>query len=70
MRAWVAALPLANFSATARLLVEALRSMNRLRIAAAERLEALEVLRGPVNQLAGLVDRQIIGASFPLPPQR
>lgn len=70
VRAWVAALPLANFSATARLLVEALRSMNRLRIAAAERLEALEVLRGPVNQLAGLVDRQIIGASFPLPPQR
>ncbi len=70
VRAWVSALPLANFSATARMLVEALCAMNRLRIAATERLEALEILRGPVTQLAGLVDKQILGASFPLPPQR
>lgn len=70
LRAWVAALPLANFAATARMLVEGLRASNRLRIAAGERLEALEILRGPVNQLAVLVDKQIVGASFPLPPQR
>ncbi len=70
VRAWVDALPLANFSATARMLVEALRAMNRMRTAPAERLEALEILRGPVNQLASLVEKQIIGASFPLPPQR
>lgn len=70
VRAWVDALPLANFSATARMLVEALRAMNRMRTAPAERLEALEILRVPVNQLAGLVEKQIIGASFPLPPQR
>lgn len=70
VRSWVEALPLANFSATARMLVEALRSMNRMRIAPAERLEALEILRGPVGQLATLVERQIVGASFPLPPQR
>lgn len=70
VRAWVSALPLANFLATARMLVEALRAMNRLRIAATERLDALEILRGPVTQLAGLVDKQILGASFPLPPQR
>ncbi len=70
VRAWVDALPLANFSAAARMLVEALRAMNRMRTAAAERLEALEILRAPVNQLAGLVEKQIIGASFPLPPQR
>ena len=70
VRAWTDALPLANFSATARMLVEALRAMNRLRIAPAERLEALEILRVPVTQLATLVERQIVGASFPLPPQR
>ncbi len=70
VRAWVAALPLANFAATARLLVDALRSMNGQRVGASERLDALEILRAPVNQLAGLVDKQIVGTSFPLPPQR
>lgn len=70
VRAWVGGLPLANFAATARMLVDALRSMNRLKIGAGERLEALEILRAPVAQLAGFVDRQIVGASFPLPPQR
>ncbi len=70
VRTWVAALPLANFSATARMLVDALRTLNGLRIAPAERFEVLEILRGPVVQLAALVDKQILGASFPLPPQR
>jgi len=70
LRSWVAALPFANFSATARMLVDALSAMNRLRITPGERLDALEILRGPVTQLAALVDKQIIGASFPLPPQR
>ena len=70
VRAWVDALPLANFSATARMLVESLRAMNRMRTAPVERLEALEILRNPVCQLAALVEKQIIGASFPLPPQR
>ncbi len=70
VRTWVDALPLANFSATARMLVEALRKMNLVRTAPAERLEALEILRNPVNQIASLVERQIVGASFPLPPQR
>ncbi|MGB0132851.1 hypothetical protein, partial [Dokdonella sp.] len=70
VRSWIAALPLANFSATARMLVEALKAMNRLRTSPVERLEALEALRVPVTQLAGLVDKQIVGASFPLPPQR
>lgn len=70
VRAWVAALPLANFSATARMLVDALRALNGLRIAPAERFEVLEILRGPVVQLAALVDKQILGASFPLPAQR
>jgi hypothetical protein len=70
LRSWVAALPLANFGATAKLLLDGLRQINRMRVDAVQRLEALEVLRHPVAQLAALTDKQIVGASFPLPPQK
>jgi hypothetical protein len=70
LRSWVAALPLANFNATAKLLLDGLRQINRMRIDAVQRLDALEILRHPVAQLAGLTDKQIVGASFPLPPQK
>lgn len=70
LRSWVAALPLANFGATAKLLLDGLRQTNRMRIDAVQRLEALEILRHPVAQLAALTDKQIVGASFPLPPQK
>lgn len=70
LRSWVAALPLANFGATAKLLLDGLRQINRMRIDALQRLEALEILRHPVAQLAEQTDKQIIGASFPLPPQK
>jgi cyclic-di-GMP-binding protein len=70
LRAWVAALPLANFGATAKLLRDGLHQVNRMRIDAVQRLDALEILRNPVAQLAVLTDKQIVGASFPLPPQK
>ena len=70
LRSWVAALPLANFGATAKLLLDGLRQTNRTRIDAVQRLDALEILRNPVAQLAALTDKQIVGASFPLPPQK
>jgi len=70
LRSWVAALPLANFNATAKLLRDGLQQINRARIDAAQRLEALEILRHPIAQLAELTDKQIVGASFPLPPQK
>lgn len=70
LRSWVAALPLANFSATAKMLLDGLRQVNGMRIDAVQRLEALEILRQPVAQLAELTDKQIVGASFPLPPQK
>ncbi|HKE48580.1 MAG TPA: hypothetical protein VKB52_10995 [Rhodanobacteraceae bacterium] len=70
LRSWVAALPLANFNTTAKLLIDGLRQTNRMRIDALQRLEALEILRHPVAQLAALTDKQIVGASFPLPPQK
>jgi cyclic-di-GMP-binding protein len=70
LRSWVAALPLANFSSTTKLLLDGLRQINRMRVDALQRLDALEILRHPVAQLAALTDKQIIGASFPLPPQK
>ena len=70
LKQWIAALPLANASATARQLYQALRAINRLRIDPIERIAALEALRRPVSQIAENVDRQIVGSTFPLPPAK
>lgn len=70
LRQWIEALPLANASSTARLLYQALREMNQQRIDPLQRLAALEALRAPVQQIADVVDRQILGSTFPLPPQK
>jgi hypothetical protein len=70
LRPWIAALPLANAAATARLLYQSLRELNHLRLDPAQRLAAMEQLRVPVAQVADTVDRQIVGSSFPLPPQK
>lgn len=70
LRTWIAALPLANFSAAAQQLADGLRAMNALQMAPTERLDALEAMREPALRLTDLLDKQIVGASFPLPPQR
>jgi len=70
VRQWADALPLANASATARLLYNALRETNSLKVEPLQRLLLLETLRGPIQQIADTVDRQIVGSSFPLPPQK
>ena len=70
VRAWADSLPLANASATARLLYNALRETNGLAIDPLQRINLLETLRMPVQQIADTVDRQIVGSSFPLPPQK
>ena len=70
LKAWLDALPMANPSAAARLLFNALREVNQLKVDALARLYAMECLRAPVMQIAEAVDRQILGSSFPLPPQK
>lgn len=70
LRAWLAQLPLANPGATARLLIGALREMNQLRIDPQHRLDALELLRVPISQIVMTLDKQVLGDSFPLPPQK
>lgn len=70
LKGWIDALPMANPSAAARLLFNALRELNQLKVEPLARLAAMEALRGPVHQIADTVDRQILGSSFPLPPQK
>src|SRR5471030_2043120 len=70
LRSWIAHLPLANPGATARLLIGALREMNQLRLDPLQRLDALELLRPPIDQIIVTLNKQILGDTFPLPPQK
>lgn len=70
IRNWLNHLPLANPAATSRQLLDALMVMNRMRIDAQQRLDALELLRGPVLQVIGSIERQILLETFPLPPAK
>lgn len=70
LRQWLAQLPLANPGATARLLIGAVREMNQLRIDAQQRVDALEMLRGPIDNIVATLGKQVYGDSFPLPPQK
>lgn len=70
LRNWLMQLPLANPGATARLLIGALREMNQLRVDPQQRLDALELLRAPIDQIVVTLSRQVLGDRFPLPPQK
>jgi cyclic-di-GMP-binding protein len=70
LRSWTSHLPLANPGATARLLIGALREMNQLRLDPLQRLDALESLRPPIDQIIVTLNKQILADSFPLPPQK
>jgi hypothetical protein len=70
LKRWIDALPLANASVAARMLFQAVRELNQMTLDPVARLAALEALRAPVSSLADAIDRQIVGASFPLPPQK
>lgn len=70
LRRWLAQLPLANPGATARLLLSALRETNQLRIEPQQRIDALEVLREPIGNIVAVLVKQVLGDSFPLPPQK
>lgn len=64
---WIAQLPLGNAMAAARPLLAALHETNALKIDGYQRLAALEMLRGPIQQMIAQADRQVVGSSFPLP---
>lgn len=70
LRQWLAQLPLANPGATARLLISALRETNQLRIDPQQRIDALEMLREPIGDIVAVLVKQVLGDSFPLPPQK
>jgi hypothetical protein len=68
LRAWLEALPMANFAIASQRLLAGLRELNGLRLDGVRRLDALEILRPAVAQLAAGTEKQIVGTSFPLPP--
>jgi hypothetical protein len=70
LRTWVDALPMANFAVATQRLLAGLRELNRQRLEGVRRLEALETLRPSVAQIVAATDKQIVGASFPLPPHK
>lgn len=70
LRVWLAALPMANAQVAVKRLLDGLRALNAQALDGARRLDALETLREAALQLGAGVDKQILGASFPLPPQK
>ncbi len=70
LKRWIDALPLANASVAARMLLQAVHELNHMAVDPIVRLTALELLRLPAGQLVDAIDSQIVGSSFPLPPQR
>src|SRR5215475_14240210 len=67
LRDWIEHLPLANPSATARLLLNALHEMNQLKLDPAQRMAAMESLRGPIAHVVASLDRMVNADIFPLP---
>ncbi len=67
---WVQGLPLANGLSAARMLLQAVREMNAVKIDGQQRLAGLEALRSPVAQMVAQADRQVVGSSFPLPQSK
>ncbi|MBN8726310.1 MAG: hypothetical protein J0H15_01215 [Xanthomonadales bacterium] len=70
VRGWLDTLPLANTGAAARRLLDAVKALNGQVLAPQRRLELLELLRPALLQLSGALDRQLVGAGFPLPAQQ
>ena len=68
--AWVDALPRANQQATLRQLAEALVSLSGIRLEGPQRLLAMEALRPSLLEGVSLLDKQLQGTSFPLPPAK
>ncbi len=65
--AWIDALPLANAPAATSQLLDGLSRLNRQSVAGTDRLAVMELMRRPVLMMSEVLDRQVIGASFPLP---
>ena len=70
VKAWVEALPRANQQATIRQLKEALESLGSCRLDGAQRLAALELMRPSILDAIGLLDKRLLGSTFPLPPTK
>ncbi len=70
LRDWLANLPLANQSLTAQQLLGVLREMNEVRMDALRRIDALELLRRPVQDVVDRLGVQLQSDAFPMSETR
>lgn len=70
VKAWVAALPRANSSATQQELDTALASLSSQSLEGAVRLSVMEELRAVVVETIALLEQQFSASSLPLPPAK
>ena len=69
-RKWLASLPLADSAAAAREIYQALYTLNRQDLEAHKRFELMELYRGPAAAVSDSLTGQLIGAAFPLTPDK
>lgn len=66
LRAWVRALPMANLPVAGARVLEGLQALAATPLARGRRLDVLDVLAPSLLELAQGMERQVVGASFPL----
>lgn len=67
---WIAALPMADTGASARLVFHALRDLNQATLNDRQRFQILELLREPVLYIAGALQKHYLHQEFPLAPRQ
>lgn len=67
---WVASLPMANMGETSRRLYHAIIELNQLIIPPQQRLQLLEIVRGPIHFICGELSRHFLGHSISLPEKQ
>jgi len=63
---WIDGLPMANIGETTRMLYAAVNELNHQDIAAQQRFKAMELLRKPVQFVAGHMQKHFVGQPLPL----
>lgn len=70
VRLWIEGLPLANSSATTKLLLNGIKELNQLEVDALVRMDMLEEIRRPTIQVIAGLEKHILAQPLPLTPQK
>lgn len=67
VKRWVQALPMGNAGEAAKRIFGAIREVNALKVPASDRLEMMELLADPLEDVLGMMERHLAESHFPLP---